>query len=150
MPCPAMAIAMAPASGGSPAAMAAGSRIADTSGTAGVGQKNSEITYVQRAMMMNDECPPRITRRNGCTMRTSACSVLSALSRAVMKVITRKILKSSLAATKLAEKIPISALIGLPVMASTTRKVPITDGTTTLARRIIVRMIAATLIRYIQ
>ncbi|MNU00199.1 hypothetical protein D3C72_2432700 [compost metagenome] len=80
-------------------------------------------------------------------MRTSACKVLSELSRAVMKVMTRKILKSSLAATKLAEKMPIRALIGLPVMASTTRKVPMTDGTTTLARRIIVKMMAATLIR---
>lgn len=45
---------------------------------------------------------------------------------------------------------PIKALMGLPVMASTTRNVPITDGTTTLARKIIVRMIAATLSRYIQ
>ncbi len=44
MPCPAIAMAMAPASGGSPAAIAAGSRMAETSGTAGVGQKNSEIT----------------------------------------------------------------------------------------------------------
>jgi len=39
-----MAMAMAPANGGKPAAIAAGSRMADTSGTAGVGQKNSEIT----------------------------------------------------------------------------------------------------------
>ncbi|MNJ57399.1 hypothetical protein D3C77_529870 [compost metagenome] len=100
--------------------------------------------------MMNDEWPPRITRRNGCTMRTSACKVFREFSRAVMKVMTRKMLNNSLAATKLAEKMPISALIGLPVMASTTRKVPITDGTTTLARKIIVRMMAATLIRYIQ
>ena len=101
-------------------------------------------------MIAKEECPPRITRRNGCTIRTSACSVLSALSSAVMNVITRKILNSSLAATKLAEKMPISALTGLPVMANTTRKVPMTDGTTTLARKIIVRMMAATLIRYIQ
>jgi len=101
-------------------------------------------------MIRKDECPPRMTRRNGCTMRTSACRVFNALSSAVMKVITRKMLNSSFAATKLAEKMPIRALIGLPVMASTTRKVPITDGTTTLARRIIVRMMAATLIRYIQ
>ena len=44
MPWPAMAIAMAPAMGGSPAAIAAGNNTADTSGTAGVGQKNSEMT----------------------------------------------------------------------------------------------------------
>ena len=44
MPWPAIAIAMAPASGGSPAAIAAGNSTADTSGTAGVGQKNSEMT----------------------------------------------------------------------------------------------------------
>ncbi|CPK86006.1 Uncharacterised protein [Bordetella pertussis] len=42
MPCPAMAIAIAPASGGRPAATAAGSRMAHTSGTAGVGQKNRD------------------------------------------------------------------------------------------------------------
>ena len=47
---------------------------------------------------------------------------LDVYKRQVMKVMTRKMLKSSLAATKLAEKMPISALIGLPVMASTTRK----------------------------
>lgn len=83
-------------------------------------------------------------------MRTSACSTFSALSSAVMKVITRKILNSSLAATKLAVKMPTSAWMGLPVKASTTRKVPSTDGTTTLARKTIVRMMATTLSRYTQ
>ena len=39
-----LAMAMAPPSGGSPAAIAAGNSTAETSGTAGVGQKNSEIT----------------------------------------------------------------------------------------------------------
>ncbi|CFU80774.1 Uncharacterised protein [Bordetella pertussis] len=91
-----------------------------------------------------------MTRRKGCTMRTSACSTFSALSSAVMKVITRKILNSSLAATKLAVKMPTSAWMGLPVKASTTRKVPSTDGTTTLARKTIVRMMATTLSRYTQ
>ncbi len=44
MPCPAIAIARAPPSGGRPAAIAAGNSTAETSGTAGVGQKNSEMT----------------------------------------------------------------------------------------------------------
>jgi len=44
MPWPAMAIAIAPASGESPTAIAAGNSTAETSGTAGVGQKNSEMT----------------------------------------------------------------------------------------------------------
>jgi len=44
MPCPAIAIASAPPNGGRPAAMAAGSNTAATNGTAGVGQKNNEIT----------------------------------------------------------------------------------------------------------
>ncbi|CFL97068.1 Uncharacterised protein [Bordetella pertussis] len=43
MPCPAMAMAQAAPSGGRPAAMATGSRMAATRGTAGVGQKNSEM-----------------------------------------------------------------------------------------------------------
>ncbi len=64
-------------------------------------------------------------------MRISDRNDFSALSSAVMKAITRKILNSSLAATRLAEKDAPSALTGLPVMARITRKVPTIDGTTT-------------------
>ena len=44
MPCPAMAITMPTDSGVRPARIATGISTAPTSGTAGVGQKNSEIT----------------------------------------------------------------------------------------------------------
>ncbi len=94
--------------------------------------------------MKNAEWPFFITTRNGSTMRISERSVFSALSSAVMKAITRKMLNSSLAATRLAEKIPPSADTGLPVSANTTRNVPRIDGTTTLARRIMVMTITAT------
>ncbi|MNT74303.1 hypothetical protein D3C72_2131110 [compost metagenome] len=77
-------------------------------------------------------------------MRMSERSVLSALSSAVMNAITRKILNSSLAATRLAENTPPSAETGLPVRAKTTRAVPTMEGTTTLARRIIVSTMTAT------
>ena len=43
MPCPQIAIAMPTAIGGRPARMATGMRTAPINGTAGVGQKNSEI-----------------------------------------------------------------------------------------------------------
>lgn len=88
-----------------------------------------------------------MTLRKGATIFTSASSLFNEFSRAVMNVITRKILNSSWAATKLAEKILMKPWIGLPVMAVTTAKVPITDGTTTLARKIIVMMMTRTLIK---
>ena len=52
-------------------------------------------------------------------------------------------LNSSLAAMKLALKMLPSALTGLCVQASATRKVAMTEGTTTLARKIIVSTMAA-------
>src|SRR5690554_831918 len=101
-------------------------------------------------MTMNEAVPPVITFLNGATIFTSASMAFNELRSAVMNVMTRKILNNSLAATKLAEKMPMSPLIGLPVMANTTRNVPMTDGTTTLARLIMVKMITITLIKYSQ
>ncbi len=89
-------------------------------------------------------CPFFMTARNGSTMRMSERSTLSAFNSAVISAMTRKILKSSLAAVKLALKILASAETGLCVQASATRNVAITDGTTTLARQIIVRTMVAT------
>ena len=80
-----------------------------------------------------------MTARNGSTIRMSERSIFRAFSRAVISAITRKMLNSSLAAVKLALKMLPSAVTGLCVQASVTRNVATTDGTTTLARRIIVR-----------
>src|SRR5690606_24378759 len=124
--------------------MAAGNRMADTSGTAGVGQKNKEIKYVAAAIIKNDEPLLIMTLRKGATIFTSASKRFNEFNKAVIKVMTRKILKSSLAATKLAENILINPLIGLPVRAVTTKNVPITEGTTTFARNIIVIIITMT------
>lgn len=77
-------------------------------------------------------------------MRMSERNTLSAFNSAVMSAITRNMLKSSFAAVKLALKMLPSAAIGLCVQASATRKVATTDGTTTLARQIIVRTMMAT------
>ena len=67
-----------------------------------------------------------------------------AFSRAVISAITRKMLNSSLAAVKLALNMLPSAVTGLCVHARVTRKVATTDGTTTLARKIIVSTTTAT------
>ncbi|EWS63439.1 hypothetical protein Y695_03329 [Hydrogenophaga sp. T4] len=77
-------------------------------------------------------------------------SALSELSRAVIRAMTRKMLNSSLAATKLAPKMLPTASRGLPVQAKTTRKVATMEGTSTLARNIMVTMMQTTPIRYIQ
>ncbi|MGY4425720.1 hypothetical protein ACVWY2_008169 [Bradyrhizobium sp. JR6.1] len=77
-------------------------------------------------------------------MRMSERSTLSAFSSAVISAITRKMLNSSLAAVKLALKTLASAATGLCVQANATRSVAITDGTTTLARQIMVRTMTAT------
>jgi hypothetical protein len=71
---------------------------------AGVGQKNNEITYVTTASTRKLLMPVRITRRKGGTMRRSAPTSRSAPSIAVTKAMIRKMLNSSLAATRLALK----------------------------------------------
>ncbi|CFL97065.1 Uncharacterised protein [Bordetella pertussis] len=91
-----------------------------------------------------------MTARKGCTMRTSEPSVLSALSRAVMNAMTRNMLKSSLAAMKLALNTAVTPLTMLPPKAMPTSNVPSRDGTTTLARKIIVITMTTTPSRYIQ
>src|ERR1700730_10967479 len=144
MPWPAIAIAMAPASGGSPAMIAAGSSTADTSGTGGVGQKNREKTEGTAESTKKAVWPFVITVRNGCTIRTSERSDFSAFSSEVISAITRKMLNSSLAATKLALKMLPNALTGLWVHTIATAKVAMMEGTTTLARRTIVSTTAIT------
>jgi len=94
--------------------------------------------------MKYDTWPFFITARNGSTMRMSERRPFSALSSAVISAITRKMLKSSLAATKLAPKMLPMAETGLPDQAKATQKVATIDGTTTLARKIIVTTITAT------
>ncbi len=85
-----------------------------------------------------------MTARNGSTMRMSERRSFSALSSAVISAITRKMLNSSLAAVKLALKTLSSAVTGLCVQANATRTVARMDGTTTLARMIMVTTITST------
>ena len=73
-------------------------------------------------------------------MRMSDFISFSEFNKAVIKAMTRKMLKSSLAATKLAPKTLPTASSGFPVQARTTKKVATIEGTRTLARNIIVAM----------
>jgi len=85
-----------------------------------------------------------ITARNGSTILMSERSVRNAFKSAVISAITRKMLNSSRAAVKLALNTLASAVTGLCDHASATRKVASIDGTTTLARIIMVTTITAT------
>ena len=85
-----------------------------------------------------------MTVRNGCTISTSERSDFSAFNSEVISAITRKMLNSSLAATKLALKMLPSALTGLWVQTRATAKVATIEGTTTLARRTMVSTTAST------
>lgn len=76
-------IAKPTASGRNPDRMATGTSTAPISGTAGVGQKNSEMKYVTMTSVQKARCPFRITFRNGATIRRSAPSPSSARSIAV-------------------------------------------------------------------
>lgn len=134
MPCPAIAMTMPTESGDRPARIATGIRTAPTSGTAGVGQKNSEITYVTTARMMKLVVPVRMTRRNGVTIRRSAPISRSAPSIAVTSAMIRKMLNSSLAATRLALKIDDRPVITLPENAHAVSIVAVTAGTTMFLR----------------
>ena len=80
--------------------------------------------------------------RNGCTISTSERSAFKAFNSAVIRAITRKMLNSSLAATKLALKMLETAPTGLPVQASVTTKVATIEGSTTLARSTMVKTTA--------
>ena len=95
--------------------MAAGSRMAPTSGTAGAGQKNSEMTKVTAASTQKATLPPVMTLRNGWTIRLSLPSRCSAPSIAVIRAMIRKMLNSSPAATSEALNIDPSPSMTLPV-----------------------------------
>jgi hypothetical protein len=133
-----MATTMPTDNGARPARMATGMSTAPTSGTAGVGQKNNEITYVTTASTRKLLVPVRITRRKGVTMRRSAPTSRSAPSIAVTKAMIRKMLNSSLAATRLALKMAERPVITLPENAHAVSKVAATAGTTMFLRIAIV------------
>ncbi len=124
--------------GARPARMATGMRTAPTSGTAGVGQKKSEITYVTIARTTKLLVPVRITRRNGATIIRSAPIWRSAPSMAVTIAMIRKMLNSSLAAVRLALNIDDSPVMTLPENAQAVSRVAVTAGTTMFLRTAIV------------
>ena len=105
MPWPAIAIDQADAIAGRPARMATGISTAPISGTAGVGQKNSEMKYVTTASVQNARWPLRMTLRNGATILRSAPISWSAPSIEVTSAMIRKMLNRLTAATRLALKI---------------------------------------------
>ena len=77
-------------------------------------------------------------------MRMSDPSALSEFSSAVISAMIRKMLNSSLAATMLALKMLPIPVMRLPLQAKATTTVASTDGTTTLARNAMVRMMTST------
>ena len=85
--------------------------------------------------------PVRITRRNGVIISLSAPISRSAPSIAVTSAMIRKMLNSSLAATRLALKIDDSPVTKLPENAHAVRNVAVTAGTTMFFRMaIVIRM----------
>ena len=74
--------------------------------------------------------PARITRRNGVTIIRSAPISRSAPSIAVTNAMIRKMLNSSLAATRLALKIDAKPVTRLPEKAQAVSNVAVTAGTT--------------------
>lgn len=83
-------------------------------------------------------------RRKGRTIFWSAPSARSAFSREVIKAMTRKMLNSSFAATREPLNTAMVAATMLPEKVAATAKVATIASTTTFARMIIERMIAAT------
>ncbi|CAB4905550.1 unannotated protein [freshwater metagenome] len=124
--------------------MATGTRTAPISGTAGVGQKNSEMKYVTITSVQNARWPLRITRRKGATMRRSAPSPSSDRSIAVTIAMIRKMLNRLVAATRLALNTEDRPVASEPVQTSAVRKVATTAGTTMFLRMIIVARMTTT------
>ncbi|MNW05866.1 hypothetical protein D3C71_2021820 [compost metagenome] len=77
-------------------------------------------------------------------MRMSEPRSLSELSSAVISAMIRKMLNSSLAATMLALKMLPMPVMALPLQAKATTMVAISEGTTTFARKAMVRMMTST------
>ena len=77
-------------------------------------------------------------------MRMSEPRSLSAFSRAVISAMIRKMLNSSLAATMLALNMLPIPVMALPLQAKATTTVASIDGTTTLARKAMVKMMTST------
>lgn len=144
MPWPAIATTRPTAIGRRPARIATGMRTAPISGTAGVGQKNSEMKYVTTTSVQKARWPLRITPRNGATIFRSAPMACNECSIAVTSAMIRKMLNRFVAATRLALNTAESPRMTLCEKTSAVARVATTAGTTMFFRAIIVAMMTTT------
>src|SRR5699024_5957917 len=141
IPSPAISTATAAVIAGNPARTAAGTSNAQINGTAGVGQKNNEITYVTMINTKKEICPFTITFCIGWIIRRSAPRSFNELSNAIINVIIKNILNNSVAATIFALKIEVNPATNLPLYTHAIMNVPSRVGNTPPRLNIIVNMI---------
>jgi hypothetical protein len=133
--------------GESPARIATGISTAPISGTAGVGQKKREMTYVTTASTQKATWALRMIGRNGVTIRRSAPMARSAPSMAVTSAMMRKILNRLTAAPDSLKMADSGESSGEHQCG---QNVAATAGTTMFLREIIVARITTTPARYTQ